>query len=156
MARKKQSTWKEQRHTIDQRRDAIATLEAGYKNENDVDLCKMLHELKSEKERLENELQLISERREAIGQVLADRWQEAGYSSLDVDGVGTFSIDVRLFVSTKDKEAYHQWLKDNDMEVLIQPTVAPKTTESLVRERMEQGLPVDQMGLTVNYKSLVK
>jgi hypothetical protein len=42
------------------------------------------------------------------------------------------------------------------MEVLIQPTVAPKTTESLVRERIEQGLPVDQMGLTVNYKSLVK
>jgi uncharacterized protein YprB with RNaseH-like and TPR domain len=75
---------------------------------------------------------------------------------LDVDGVGTFSINLRLFVSTKDKEAYHQWLKDNDMEVLIQPTVAPKTTESLVRERIEQGLPVDQMGLTVNYKSLVK
>jgi hypothetical protein len=156
MARKKPSTWKEQRHTIEQRRDAVSTLEAQYKNEEDVALCKLLQELKEEKERLENEQQLISERMEAIGQVLSDRWSEAGYSSLDVDGVGTFSINLRLFVSTKDKEAYHQWLKDNDMEVLIQPTVAPKTTESLVRERIEQGLPVDQMGLTVNYKSLVK
>jgi len=155
MARKKQSTWKEQRHTLEQRRDAISSLESQYKNETNEDLCRLLSELKSEKERLENEIQLISERAEAIGQVLSDRWAETGMSSMVVDDQ-TYSIQMRLYVSTKDKEAYFQWLKDNDMEVLIQPTVAAKTTESLVRERMEQGLPVDEMGLTVNYKSLVK
>jgi hypothetical protein len=155
MARKKTSSWKDQRHTLEQRRDAVADLERQYKGETNEDLCRLLDELKNEKERLENEVQLISERQEAIGQVLSDRWTETGASSMVVDGQ-TYSIQLRLYVSAKDKEAYHQWLKDNDMDVLIQQTVAPKTTESLVRERLENGLPCDEMGLNINYKSTVR
>jgi hypothetical protein len=157
MAKKKQASWKDQRHSLEQRKDAVAELTAQYGNEADEDLCRMLTELKTEKERLENELQLVSERLEAIGQLLADRWEQSFQTSVTIDDV-TYSRQLRLYVSAADKERYHQWLKDNGMEVLIQPTVAPKTTEALVRERLEEGLPVDQeeMGLKVTYKNTVR
>ena len=155
MARKKTSSWKDQKHTLEQRRDAVADLERQYANETDENLCRLISELKNEKERLENEEQLISERLEAIGQVLSDRWDVTGHSSVTVDDV-TYSKQLRLYVSAADKEAYHQWLRENGMEVLIQPTVAAKTTEALVRERLENGEPTDQMGLKVTYKSTVR
>lgn len=155
MARKKEASWKDQRHTLEQRKDAVAELTAQYSSETDEALCGLLTELKSEKERVENELQLISERVEAIGQVLSDRWELTGHTSVTIGDV-TYSKQLRLYVSAANKEQYHQWLKDNGMEVLIQPTVAPKTTEALVRERLENGLSCDDMGLKVNYKSTVR
>lgn len=157
MARRKQSTWKDQRHTLEQRRDAVSEITSSYAHETDEALCRLLLELKTEKERLELEQQKVSERTEAISQMLADRWEhpDRNVTSMEVDGI-TFSLGQRLYVSTQDKEAYHQWLRNNDMEALIQNQVAPKTTESLIRERLENGLPCDEMGLKINYKSTVK
>lgn len=156
MAKKKTSSWKDQKHTLEQRRDAITSLSDTYRGLSSVDLCKKLVEIRSEQERLELEQQQLSEQVEAIGQLLADRWTEEGISSLEVADVGSFSLHNKLYVSAKDKPAYHQWLKDNGMDVLIQPQVAPKTTEALVRERLEQGLPCDEMGLNINYKLTVR
>lgn len=157
MAKKKQATWKDQRHTLEQRKDAVAELTAQYSNESDEALCRMLSELKAEKERLENELQLISERQEAVGQTLADRWEVSDQTSVTIDDV-TYSRQLRLYVSAANKELYHEWLRENEMGDLIKETVAPKTTEALVRERLENGMSVDQdaMGLKVNYKNTVR
>ena len=153
--KKHKASWKDQIHTLEQRREAVDELVTTYQNEVDENLCRMLSELKAEKERLEVELQRISERREAIGQVLDVRWDAKGINSIEVDGE-EYSRDFKLYVSTGDKAAYFQWLRQNEMSVLIQETVAAKTTESLVRERLESGKSVDGMGLNVHFKSVVK
>jgi hypothetical protein len=156
MARKKASSWKDAKHTIDQRRDAIASYLAEFGNGDTVDLLKKIVELRDEDARLDVLKQQISEKLEAISQTICDRWQAQGISSMDVDGIGSFSINTKLYVSAADKEKYFQWLKDNGLESLIQPQVAPKTTESLVRERLEEGQPCDEMGLNIHYKTSIR
>lgn len=107
-------------------------------------------------DKLDLQKQRLSERIEAIGQVVADRWDAEGIASMNVEGLGTFSAQARLYVSASDKVVYHEWLKSNNLESLIQPTVAPKTTEALVRERLEEGLPCDGLGLNIHYKTIVR
>lgn len=155
MARKK-AGWQNQKHSLEQRRDAVQTMMDVYREQGDVALCRLMADFREEATRLEVRQQEISEHLEAIGQVLSDKWVAEGQSSLTVDGLGTFSIYPKLYVSAADKDTYLQWLRDNGMEALIQPAVPPKTTESLVRERLEDGLPCEGMGLNITYKSIVR
>ena len=153
---KSDKTWKAQIHSIEQRRDAIAELINEYQPKDTVTLLRSLQELKLQEEALKVQQQRLSERVEAVAQVVAERWQQEGIQSMDVEGIGAFSLQQRLYVSTGDKDTYKQWLRDNGMEGLIQETVAPKTTESLVRERLENGFPCDEMGLNIHYKTTVR
>ena len=155
MARKK-AGWTAQKHTLQQRRDAIQTLTDQFSTQESVALCRKIMDIREEQARLEVEAQRLSEQLEAVGQVLADRWTAEGITSLNVDGVGTFSLVPKLYVSAQDKEVYFQWLRENGQEGLIQPSVAPKTTEALVRERLEEGQPCDEMGLNITYKTTVR
>lgn len=156
MARLKRAGWQGQKHTLTQRRDAVQDIMNLYMGEESVSLCRSMADIRQAKDVLEVEQQELSERLEAIGQVLADRWVAEGLSSMNVAGVGTFSLYPRLYVSAADKEVYFTWLRENGMEGLIQPAVASKTTESLVRERLEDGQPCDAMGLNITYKTTVK
>jgi hypothetical protein len=153
--RKKKPSWKDQRHTLEQRREAVDALVNRYQTESDEELCRMISELNNEKERLKNELQQVSERLEAVGQTLDTRWEPLGISSIEVDGV-TYSREMKIHASVANKEVYFAWLRENGMEVLIQETVAAKTTEALVKERLEDGHDVEHMGLSLFYKSVVK
>lgn len=155
MARKK-AGWQQQKHTLEQRRDAVQTMMDAYREQGDVALCRLMADFREEATNLEVRQQEISEHLEAIGQVLSDKWVAEGQSSLTVDGLGTFSIYPKLYVSAADKDTYLQWLRDNGMEALIQPSVPPKTTEALVRERLEEGQPCEGMGLNITYKSIVR
>lgn len=156
MARAKKTGWQAQKHNFEQRRDAVQSMMEAYQDQGDVALCRLMADFRDQATALDVRQQEISEHIEAIGQLLADRWSAQGQSSLNIDGLGTFSIHPKLYVSTGDKEAYFQWLRDNGMEALIQPAVPPKTTESLVRERLEEGFPCDGMGLNITYKSTVR
>jgi len=156
MARAKKSTWQNQKHSLEQRRDAVQSMIDVYNQEGSVALCRLLADFRDESSRLDVRQQEISEHIEAIGQLLADRWSAEGMTSLNVEGLGTFSIHPKLYVSAAQKDVYFQWLRDNGMEALIQPAVPPKTTESLVRERLEEGQPCEGMGLNITYKSVVR
>lgn len=119
-------------------------------------MLRTLSELHEQDDELDMRKQRISERVDAIGQLVADRWEQEGIESMNVEGLGTFSAQTKLYVSAPDKETYHQWLRDNNLESLIHPTVAAKTTEALVRERLELGLPCDGFGLAIHYKTVVR
>jgi len=156
MARKTKAGWQQQKHSLEQRRDAVQTMMDAYRDEGSVALCRLMADFREELGQLELRQQEISEHLEAIGQLLSDRWIAEGQTSLTVEGLGTFSIYPKLYVSTAEKETYFQWLRDNGMEALIQPAVPAKTTESLVRERLEEGQPCEGMGLNITYKSIVR
>ena len=153
---KRNKSWKDQIHTLDQRRDAISELVQEYSPTETVTLLRTLQELREQTDNLDLQKQRLSERIEALGQVIADRWDKEGITSMNVEGLGTFSAQTKLYVSASDKELYHEWLRANNLETLIQPTVAPKTTEALVRERLEEGLPCDDIGLNIHYKTIVR
>lgn len=153
---KRNKSWKDQLHTLDQRREAILELVEQYTPEESEDLLRDLQNLRTQQDELDLKKQRLSERIDAISQVMADRWDAAGVSSMKIDDLGTFSLQVKLHVSTADKEVYHAWLRENGYETLIQPTVAPKTTESMVRERLEEGLPCDNIGLNIHYRTVVR
>jgi phosphate uptake regulator len=154
--KKRDKTWKNQMHTLDQRKDAVGALVDEFKPQPTVALLTELQALKLQDDQLKTEIQRLSERIEALVQVVADRWLEEGIQGMDVEGVGSFALQHRLYVSAGDKDQYKQWLRDNGMGGLIQETVAPKTTEALVRERLEDGLPCDEMGLNIHYKTVVR
>lgn len=156
MATKKGKDWKSQKHSLTQRRDAVSELKSTYQATDDVALLRKLQELKDEDQMLDMQKQQISEKVEAISEVVTDRWQAEGITSMNIAGVGTYSLHTKLYVGQADKEVYLQWLRDNGMEALIQPGVPPKTTESLVRERLEDGQPTDAMGLNVSFKLTVR
>lgn len=156
MARAKKAGWQTQKHNLEQRRDAVQTLMDVYREQGSVALCRLMVDFRDEATQLDVRQQEISEHLEAIGQLLADRWTAEGMNSLNVEGLGTFSVIPKLYVSTAEKETYFQWLRDNGMEALIQPAVPAKTTESLVRERLEEGQPCEGMGLNITYKSVVR
>lgn len=153
---KRNKSWKDQIHTIDQRRDAISELVDEYAAWDTVAVLRNMQDLRDQTDELDMRKQRLSERIEAIGQVIADRWATEGIESMNVEGMGTFSIYTKLHVSAPDKETYHTWLRANNLESLIQPQVAAKTTEALVRERLEEGLPCDGIGLTIHYKTTVR
>ena len=153
---KRNKSWKDQIHTLDQRRDAIKELTDEYTAWDTVAMLRSMQELREQDDELDMRKQRISERIEAIGQVIADRWEKEGIASLNVDGLGTFSVHTKLHVSATDKETYHAWLRANNLESLIQPSVAAKTTEALVRERLEEALPCDGIGLAIHYKTIVR
>jgi hypothetical protein len=153
---KRNKSWKDQLHTLDQRRDAISELVVEYGVHDTPNLLRRMQTLREEIDLLDLQKQRLSERVEAIGQTVADRWETEGVTSMNVEGLGTFSVQTKLYVSAPDKALYHQWLRDNHLETLIQPTVAAKTTEALVRERLEEGLPCDGFGLSVHYKTIVR
>jgi len=156
MAKARKAGWQKQKHTLQQRRDAIQEIMNTYMAEDSVALCRKIADIRHEQAELEVQTQLLSEQLEAIGQVLSDRWIAEGMTSMNIDGVGTFSLYPKLYVSAADKDMYFAWLRENDMGALIQPGVPPKTTESLVRERLEEGLPCEGMGLNVTYKTTVR
>lgn len=156
MARAKKAGWQKQKHSLIQRRDAVQQIMDSFQAEESIALCRKLADLRAEQDQLEVEQQMLSEQVEAIGQLLADRWTAEGMTSLSVDGVGTFSLYPKLYVSAESKEAYFQWLRENGMEALIQPAVPAKTTEALVRERLEEGQSCEGMGLNITYKTTVR
>jgi len=153
---KRNKSWKDQIHTLEQRKDAISELSLEYRQQDTVPLLRTLQGLKERMDSLDLQKQRLSERVESIGQVVADRWDTEGIESLAVEGLGTFTAYPKLYVSTRNKEEYHAWLRANQLEDLIQPSVAPKTTEAMVRERLEEGLPCDGLGLNIHYKTSVR
>lgn len=156
MARAKKAGWQNQKHNLEQRRDAVQTLMDTYRGQADVALCRLMVDFREEATRLDVRQQEISEHLEAIGQLLADKWIPEGQNSLTVEDLGTFSVHSKVYVSTAEKQTYFEWLRNNGMEALIQLAVPPKTTESLVRERLEEGQPCEGMGLNIHYKSVVR
>lgn len=156
MATKKGADWKSQKHTLIQRRDAIQEMKSQYNEEDTVALLRLLQECRDEEQRLDMEAQRVSERIEAIQETVVDQWTATGLSSMTVAGVGAFSLHTKLYVSQGDKTQYLQWLRDNEMGALIQESVPPKTSEALVRERLEDGQPCDEMGLSISYKLTVR
>lgn len=156
MAKTRNKTWKDAKHTLEQRRTAILELVAEYTPQDTIPLLKTIQHLREQQDELELRKQRISERLDAITQVVADRWEAEDIKSMDVEGVGSFSVQSKLHVTTADKEAYHAWLKENELAELIQQHVPPKTTEALVRERLEDGKPHEGMGLTVFFKTVIR
>lgn len=149
-------SWTHQKHSLEQRTAEVTELHNTYRDEKTTDLLHRLQELRELKQDMECQLQKLSESQEAVISVLTERWEQEGVSSMKYNGQ-TYALKHKLYVSQANKEVWHAWLKANGHGDVIQPYVAPKTSEALVRELIETGARVvfDEMGVNVSFRTTI-
>ena len=147
-------SWTHQKHSLEQRTAEVTELHNTYREAQTTELLDILQVLRDQKLELECQQQKVSERLEAVTDIVTQRWEQEGISSMKVNGQ-TFALKHKLYVSQANKEVWHSWLKENGHGDVIQPYVAPKTSEALVRELIETGQRVvfDEMGINVSFRT---
>jgi len=150
------AAWTSQLHTMEQRIDAVGHLMDTYRPKELRELCEALTRYREEKADLEAQVQRVSEVIEAVSQVLAEKFVALGKTSETYTDLGTFSLYHKLYVTTENKEALFTWVRNHQMDTLIQEYIPPRTVESLVRERYENGEPVEGMGVKATFKQTVR
>lgn len=68
-----------------------------------------------------------------------DKMNDAGVTTITVEGVGRVSLSTRVSCSMLDKEVGMDWLKSNGHGDLIQPTVNSSTLGAFAKSLMAEG-----------------
>ena len=73
--------------------------------------------------------------------LLPEQMEEEGLTGLKIEGLGSIVLTADLQVTTKGgaKEGLYQWLRENDLDDLIQDNVNASTLKSFVKKRMQEG-----------------
>jgi hypothetical protein len=109
---------------------ALGTLEA---------LGELYNQVREEKEEIEAVLSDVALQLEAINQLVIERMQDQGLSSLKLAAGGSFIIADKPQVSTEDKSKVREWFKKNGLEEML--SVHPSTLTSFVSGILED--PID-------------
>lgn len=70
--------------------------------------------------------------------VIPEFMDEEGVTSMTYEGIGRVNVIDDISVKTNDKEGVKMWLKENDLEDLIQETVNAQTLAAALRKRMKE------------------
>lgn len=84
--------------------------------------------------------------------VLPERMDEEGIETVKVSGVGRLQLrsDIRCSTPAHNKEALHEWLRENGYESMIRPDVNSSTLKAFVKDCMKNGEPFPEELLTVH------
>jgi hypothetical protein len=76
--------------------------------------------------------------------------EDAGITSVNIAGVGRLGLTGDLYLSVKDKAGLYNWLNDNGLGDLIQPTVNSSTLKAFIKGRIKGGAdyPEDLVSVT--------
>jgi len=99
----------------------------------------------SEIDRLEAELKTVKNVYDAIRkQQLPDAMAAAGLKSIKLTEGGQIYVQtkVQAGVLAADRDAFHNWLRDNGHAALIVPTVHPSTLTAWAKEQKAAGAPI--------------
>jgi hypothetical protein len=121
-----------------------AQARAEYANLSLHALASHMKAMREEKEEVEAQLSLINAkydvlRYEAIPNKMDEEGMEKGPT---YEGIGRISLTADMFVSTINKQGLFDWLDDNGLGDIIQPTVNPSTLKAFVKGRMKEGKEV--------------
>jgi hypothetical protein len=83
------------------------------------------------------------ERRESLEESLYIALENSGFQSVNTEA-GTFyrRVDQYFSVNKEVRDEAYAWLKTQNLESLIQPTVNARTLTATMKERQDQGLNV--------------
>ena len=115
-----------------------------------VELGKKFFELKSQYESTEKILDGINTQWQECETELLEMMAEEGVASINIDGLGLFSMRTRnmLSVNAANKERFYEYLKESGNASLLKLEVNPRTLtaflsehlDTLIEKRREDGL----------------
>ncbi len=130
-----------------------------------VKLATFFFELRSQFRALADALGVVSEGRspDSLGALVEEMnsgtipttFDNRNVRSLKIDGVGNVIIAAKWYASMIEKLPGMNWLRGNQAEGLIQPTVNAQTLASFAKERAGEGKPLPYSVFNVGTKPYV-
>jgi hypothetical protein len=102
-------------------------------------LAHRYRDIRRQKEELERQMKDIDFELTAVSQLLVDKYEEEGTSSIRLDDGSAVSTTMKPHAKVVDKEAFRLWCIENGLERSLQ--LHSSTTDSLVAQRLLDGLP---------------
>ena len=112
-----------------------------------VDCAKTLHDLNSQKGFLKDQMAELQKDIDVLGMsIIPDMMEEDEIDTMKITDVGRLQLraDAYCSVLAGDREAFHQWLRDNNQEPLIKETVHPGTLKAWVKGQIKAGAEYPQ------------
>lgn len=110
-----------------------------------TEYAKSLRKLKTQKDKLEDQLKAVNEQIKTIAEVdLPKAMEDADIESFKVEKVGTVFLQNKLYTSVlaDDREKLYEWLKKEGHGDLIKPWVFPQTLTAFAKEQLVEGNPL--------------
>ena len=106
------------------------------------ELARELSQLKSAKDKIEDELSAINKRIEILArQEIPEAMDEAGVQNVKFEGIGKIYLkgDVFASIPAESRDAAYEWLELTGRGSLIKPTVNSSSLKAAVKEWISQG-----------------
>ena len=106
------------------------------------ELARELSQLKSAKDKIEDELSAINKRIEILArQEIPEAMDEAGVQNVKFEGIGKIYLkgDVFASIPAESRDAAYEWLELTGRGSLIKPTVNSSSLKAAVKEWIAQG-----------------
>lgn len=116
-----------------------------YNGSSLVDLVRAMNNVRTMKERLENQLKDINAHYDVLRiELIPSKMEEEGIESLVVEGIGRVNLTADMYVSVTDKDKFFDWLRANKLGDLIRPSIASSTLKAFIKGRIIKGTPVPE------------
>ena len=106
------------------------------------ELARELSNLKSTKDKIEEELSTVNKRIEILArQEIPEAMDEAGVQNVKFEGIGKIYLkgDVFASIPAESRDAAYEWLELTGRGSLIKPTVNSSSLKAAVKEWISQG-----------------
>lgn len=110
-----------------------------------TEYAKNLRNLKTRKDKLEDELKAVNEQIKMVAEIdLPKAMEDADIESFKVENIGTVYLQNKLYVSVlaDDREKLYGWLRDHGHGDLIKDWVFPQTLTAFAKEQMNENNPL--------------
>lgn len=72
-------------------------------------------------------------------ELIPAKMEEEGVETVRYEGIGRVALTGDMYAQTLDKEALYAWLRENNLEDLIQPNVNASTLKATIKARIKKG-----------------
>jgi hypothetical protein len=111
-------------------------------------------EVRQEKEALEHAVGELNVQLEALTQLLVERLEDAGLTSIKLETGGSFLLMDTPYASVKDKQKCREWFEQHDQRELL--NVHTSTLNAFIKSRLETGEDPDAIEQELGVKIFMK
>lgn len=138
-----------------ERKEALKTLLALYKDKTTDELEKLVEGFYREQKDLERQAKQLGNKYQACSELLVERWSEDKLNSKRRSDIGGLSRHDSLFARITDMKKFKVWAKENGIGNLVQETVNHNSLTSTVKELIKDGNKLPE-GIGIFTKSAIR
>ena len=117
-------------------------------------LASAYDQVRAEKEIAEKAISEMNVQLEALTQLLVERLEDLGLTSIKLETGGSFLVTDTPYASVKDKQRCREWFEAHDQRELLNPHSS--TLNALVKSRLESGEDPDAIEQELGVKIFMK